>query len=407
MIDELSMLMNYYADAIQKIGISRSKFEDLKAEVEKEAEKPKIKQIDLGSIKQPLAVTPEALPRHLIQLLEKVRINGMSGYQFVRENIKFIILTPHIFSSGSEYMTGEEGPLGITRRNASIIEIDVYDEAKNSLRAAFDLINTIIHETYHVYWMKNHFNDPKMLSSTIAEGAANLAGLTASRDLVGALFPQPGSRSLLGARTNEVLNDLEREIEATLATIGGAIQILGLDPEKLLMDISVPRFLEATLKGSSENDTETYPTLAPYAYAQWLLISMGENAENRAKLTPIIERIIKGESLLSLPEKDRGLLHQLMAKIEPRFGKMRYEEVINELRGLFGYYVWKQVKPVEDSYRQNPQSLLKEAGNRDIKDELSRSREEAQRMVREVKAGKSDDMVISILYQIFIERNRK
>ena len=406
-IDLLSTLMSFYASAMRKIGISQAKFEALQSEVEKYVEKPEVKQVDLGSIKQPIAVTPEAMPRHVIQMLEKVRINGMSGYQFLKENVKLIILTPHIFSSGTDYLTGEDGPLGSTRMNTSIIQIDVYDETRHTPRTAFDLINTIMHETYHVYWMKNHYNDPKMLSSTINEGVANLAGLTASRDIVRALSPQPGSMSLLGPRPKEVLDNLEKEIQITQATIGGAIQVLGLDPAKLPMDISIPKFLEASLRGNSENDTDTYPTSTPYFVAQQLLTSVGENVENRAKLTPIIERIVKGESLLSLSGKDRELLHHLLAKIDPRFGKMKYEEVINELRGLFGYYVWKGFKPVEDSYRQLPQFLSRDTGNRDIKDELSRSREHVQRQVREVKAGKSDDQILMVLSQIFNERNSK
>lgn len=400
LIDQAGTTAAIFIGFARETGVSQEELEAIKSEVEHVISKPEIKQVDLQEIKRPLVATPETLPRSVIHFLEKVKIKGRSGYQFVKENVNYIILNPRIKSSGNESITGGESPLGIASSFIPIIEIDIYDEDKKAYRTALELINTIIHEAFHVYWMKKHFNDPKMLSSAINEGVANLAGLTASRELLSSLRPDPQWEHLLGNRPKEVINNFEMEIKNDLSTVGGAIQELGLDPEKVLKDIDLPKFLRASLKGNDENDKETYPTLTPYAIAQSYLTFLNVPGEERTRLSPIFEEVIKGKDLFSLDEKERRSVHKLLANIGPRYRKMKYDEVIKELRGLYGYYAWKEYKPQEESYIKSVRAKCKDVSIKVIENWQNQSRKEVKESIQEVKSGKRDDLILDVLAQL-------
>jgi hypothetical protein len=407
-IDQARALAAIFIDFAGKTGISRKEIETIETGVEKSLPRPQVKQIELQKIKRPVVVTPDTLPRSVIHFLEKVKINGMSGYQFVKENVKFIILNPQIKSSGTDVITGAGGPLGVTTALIPVIEIDTYDESdKKTPRTALQLIDTIMHETFHVYWMNRHFNDPKMLSSAVNEGMANLAGYSAARQLREALFPDPKRDILLGDRSIENKNNIENDIKTDLATVGGAIQELGLDPEKVLEGIDIPKFLRASLKGDHENDLNTYPTLTPYMSAQSSLESLDLHREDITRLRPIFEEVIRGKGLLSLDEKKKSSVHKLLAKIDPRYGEMKYEEAIIELRKLYGYYAWKEMRAQSESVIRSARAQYKDISNKDIENWQNQSRKEIKESVQDVRSGKRDNLVLGVLVQIHTGRKEK
>jgi len=403
-IDQARTMVAIFIGFAMKMGISQKEFEAIKTELENAISKPEVKQINLQEIKRPVVVTPETLPRSVIHFLEKVEINGRSGYQFVKENVKYIILNPQIKSSGSEAENGGESPAGITPGFLPVIEIDVYDEYNKAPHKAIELIDVIIHETFHVYWMKKHFNDPKMLSKAINEGVAYLAGLTASRKLLELLLP---GKHLLENSSIEVINNLEKVIKSDLATIGGAIQELGLNPKEVLSDISLPKFLMASLKGNYENDTETYPILTPYTTAQSYLMFLSVPEEEKIRLSLIFEGVIKGKGLLFLDEKEKRSVHKLFARIEPRYGKMKYDEVIKELRRLYGYYAWKDQKHNEEIDYKSARANLKDISIKDIENWQNKSRKKVKESIQEIKSGKRDDLLLRILVQLHMDHKKR
>ena len=407
-IDQARALAAIFIDFAGKTGISRKEIETIKTGVEKSLPRPQVKQIELQKIKRPVVVTPENLPRSVIHFLEKVKINGMSGYQFVKENVKFIILNPQIKSSSTDVITGAGGPLGVTTALIPVIEIDTYDESdKKTPRTALQLIDTIMHETFHVYWMNRHFNDPKMLSSAINEGMANLAGYSAARQLREALFPDPKRDILLGDRSIENKNNIENDMKNDLSTVGGAIQELGLDPEKVLEGIDIPKFLRAFLKGDHENDLNTYPTLTPYMSAQSSLESLDLHREDITRLRPIFEEVIRGKGLLSLDEKKKSSIHKLLVKIDPRYGEMKYEEAIIELRKLYGYYAWKEMKAQSESVIRSARAQYKDINNKDIENWQNQTRKGVKESIQEVISGKKDYQILAVLVWLHQDLKKK
>jgi hypothetical protein len=222
-----------------------------------------------------------------------------------------------------------------------------------------------------------------------------------------ALFPDHKRDILLGNRSIENKNNIENDIRSDLAAIGGAIQELGLDPEKTLKDIDIPKFLSASLKGDQENDLDTYPTLTPYAYAQTCLKYLDVFEKERISLSPIFEEIINGKGLLSLNEKKKRSVHKLLANIEPRYGKMKYDEVIKELRRLYGYYAWKEYKPQEESGIKSARAQYKDLNNKDIENWQKQSRKQVMESIQEVRSGKRDNYILYVLVQLHTERKRK
>ena len=407
LIDQASTMVEMFLGFANEMGISREELDAKKSIIEDTISKPDIKQVNLQEIKRPTVVTPDTLPRAVIRFLEKVEINGVSGYQFVKENVKYIILNPQIHSSGNEAVTGGEGPLGVASGFLQVIEIDVYNEDKNAPRTALELVNTIMHETFHVHWMRKHFNQPKMVSSAINEGLAFLAGAKVSEQLLEKLFPDPKQDKNLGPRSIENKNIIENDIEIDMAAVGGAIQEFGLDPAKALKGIDIPGFLRAYQKGNHENDIETYPTFTPYYMTQYYLTLLDVKGEERARLRPIFEGIIKGGAFLSLDRNERSIIHALLAKIDPRYRAMKYEEAITELRKLYGYYTWKETRFQYESDIRLLRAQYKGISIKDIENRENRYRMPVKEAIREVLSGKRDNLIIGVLAKLYTAHKKR
>jgi len=407
-IDAFLTLLSGYIGVAGQLGIPKEEIEAIKNEVENKVPQPAFKPADLREINQkgsPVVVTPDTLPQPLIDLLRKIEMKpGYSYYQFVKDNVKYMILTPNLISRSTDGLTGSESPGGNAVTGLPIVQIDTYIEKPEAgyshMPFLFRLIEVIIHETFHAYWGKRHLDNPKLLSSTIDEGLAYLAGLKACQKLLN-YSPK------LGEYSKNAMKDLEKEIKACEATIGGALQILGLNPEEALKDIDSSKFLAASLKGNYENDTDTYPTQTPFALARSYAIYLDMGQKERDTLAPIFEEIIKGKSLSSLDSKGKRLVHELSARIESRYGKMKYDEVIKELRGLYGYYVWKEYKPQEESDIKSARAQNKDLKNKEIADWQNQSRKSIKEPIQEVKSGKRDDLILDVLVQLHEDLKKK
>jgi len=246
-----------------------------------------------------------------------------------------------------------------------------------------------------------------MVSSAINEGLAFLAGAKVSEQLLEKLFPDPKQDKNLGPRSIENKNIIENDIEIDMAAVGGAIQEFGLDPAKALKGIDIPGFLRAYQKGNHENDIETYPTFTPYYMTQYYLTLLDVKGEERARLRPIFEGIIKGGAFLSLDRNERSIIHALLAKIDPRYRAMKYEEAITELRKLYGYYTWKETRFQYESDIRLLRAQYKGISIKDIENRENRYRMPVKEAIREVLSGKRDNLIIGVLAKLYTAHKKR
>ncbi|MCX5727154.1 MAG: hypothetical protein NT030_08360 [Candidatus Saganbacteria bacterium] len=321
-------------------------------------------------------VTPESMPGNLRGLFELVEMKpGYSYYQFVKDNVKFIVFNPNIVDRQSEEMSGGS-PGGNSAGILPIVQIDTFNEETNQAHSVWLLFTTLVHETAHAAFAKEYFDNHDFYQSTIDEANAFYNDLAASNKLLNVL-----SNSISGERMEKIRSGIMEQIVPDLGAVNGAMQILGIKEEKNLKDIDRLSF---TI--NHDQDFDVYPTFAPAVIAtSYALAFLKKGLITDEQMEPcirIFSKIVSGKSIDSLKLEEKNIVQTIGSKLSIKYKNMTISEIINKVKEQYTLFyacldmLNKEISDMEKIVKESEGKGQKSSlSNRQLLENLNRYRE--------------------------------
>jgi hypothetical protein len=329
-LDRLVSIVTAYAGALNELGVKLENIMEIKAKAKHRVfgsenavlgRPGEFANIDAIADKAPMGhsgkkmayvVSPENLPYGIKRLLSGVKRDGNSLYfDFVKDNLDYLIFSCDTQSAAENLSDMDVG--GYLFHFTGIVQIDLPNKERGEPKKSdLSYFVVIVHETQHRFNEKFLAFSKLVNQSAVDEAIAYFEGAKA----LGLALKSPAGRS------DDFKDDLalaKMTIDNDLLTFSGALEIMGLDPDR---DPGTHEQMFSMI--DLDRDLSTYPTQAMYIAVDTYIAGLrnsglltARDSHLRPALKSGIQKLISGVPLEQLSPSERDALNTVIKRANP------------------------------------------------------------------------------------------
>lgn len=300
-IDRLLVAYQLYESILLRLGVKGSEI----LKIENDA-KSNIAVKPAASKGPTQIVTPDGLPPHIVEMLKRTDIRpGYSYYQFLKENVQYIIFSKEKENVGSNIARfGEDSAGGYIADG--IIHIDISKPSSDGPRLnEIYLFRSILHEAHHAYNHRIWFGENKPSIPGLNDEGTSYGFDAEAMRKASVNLPQD-----IRAKVNDAADSDEVMLKASMM----------IYDMKDLLEIAF-----------DEKDMQVYPTNTPYFKAYVYVSALKKSGtikpdQERYFVRVLSDVIMDNVDLENAPNSLRNLIKTLLGNIDPAYETADYKK---------------------------------------------------------------------------------